>query len=51
VITKVHEVTGKSTPKYRVKTRLATWRRNSERTRAGSEREMCPWAISKYFGD
>jgi hypothetical protein len=19
--------------------------------RSGSEREMCPWAISKYFGD
>jgi hypothetical protein len=25
--------------------------RNDEVSREGSEREMCPWAISKYFGD
>jgi hypothetical protein len=35
VMTKVQEVTGKSTPKDRVKTSLATRQRNSERTRAG----------------
>jgi hypothetical protein len=35
VITKVQEVTGKSTPKDRVKTRLATRQRNREQTRAG----------------
>jgi hypothetical protein len=35
VITKVHEVTGKITPKDRVKTRLATQQRNKEQTRAG----------------
>jgi hypothetical protein len=33
VITKIHEVTGKSTPKDRVKTRLAMQQRNRERTR------------------
>jgi hypothetical protein len=34
VITKVQEVIGKSTPKDRVKTRLATRQRNREQTRA-----------------
>jgi hypothetical protein len=34
-MTKVQEVKGKSTPKDRVKTSLATRQRNSERTRAG----------------
>jgi hypothetical protein len=39
MITKVKEVTGKSTPKDRVKTRLAMRQRNRERTRAGGVRQ------------
>jgi hypothetical protein len=35
VITKVKEVTGESTPKDRVKTRLAMRQRKRERMRAG----------------
>jgi hypothetical protein len=38
-ITMVREVTGKSTPKDRVKTRLATRQRKRERTRVGWVRQ------------